>query len=95
MSTSPRDQLQTLDLAALSQVNGGTAAPATADSNDQIFTALSGILDSIKSLSSQPAAGGLSQQEMLLMMMIMQRNNQQAAAPAWGPWQGEPIVRYY
>lgn len=87
------DQLQTIDLAALSQVSGGAAAPAGA-TNDQILTALTGIIDSIKSLAGQPNAGGFNQQEMLMLMMIMNQRNQQAApAPAW--WNAEPIVRYY
>ena len=92
MSTSNRDQLQTVDLAALSQVSGGVVAP-TPTSNDQILTALTGILDSIKTLAGQPNAGGFNQQEMLMMMMLMNRNNQQAAAP--NPWTQEPIIRYY
>jgi hypothetical protein len=93
---STPNQLQTIDLAALSQVSGGTAGPATPTgaTNDQIITALSGILDSIKSLAGQPNAGGFNQQEMLMMMMIMNQRNQQQAASPW-PWTQEPIVRYY
>ncbi len=94
---SNSDQLQTIDLAALAQVSGGAvAAPATGD--DAIFTALSGILDSIQSLAGQQNnGGGFNQSEMLMMMMIMQRNQQQqpvtvAASP---PWQADPIIRYY
>ena len=89
------DQLQTIDLAALAQVSGGAvAAPSTG--NDEIFTALSGILESIQSIAGQRNSGGFNQQEMLMLMMVMQRNQQQqvtvAASP---PWQADPIIRYY
>lgn len=92
-------ELQTIDPAALAQVSGGaTSAPASA-SNDQVLTALNGILDSIQSLTKQQGSGGgLNQQEMLMLLLIMQQRNQQqvAVAPAspW-PWGQEPIIRYY
>ena len=96
---SKSDQLQTIDPAALAQVSGGTTASPPTSSNDQVLTALTGILNSLQSLATQkPSSGGFSQQEMMLMMMVMaQRNQQQAAVAAtssW-PWSQEPIVRYY
>jgi len=95
--TAPRDQLQTIDPTALAQVSGGAAT--TTSSNDQVLTALTGILDSLQSLASQRTnGGGFNQQEMLMLMMMMQQRNQQqaavAATSAW-PWSQEPIVRYY
>jgi hypothetical protein len=94
-------ELQTIDTAALAQVSGGVAQvpPTTAD---PILTALTGILDSLKTLSQQNTGGGggFNQQEMLMFMMMMQQRNQQAAAAAaaasagaW--WNQQPIVRYY
>jgi hypothetical protein len=95
---SNKHQLQTIDPAALAQVSGGTTTTTSA-SNDQVLTALTGILDSLQSLASQRTnGGGFSQQEMMLMMMVMAQRNQQqaavAATSAW-PWSQEPIVRYY
>jgi hypothetical protein len=94
-----QDQLQTIDPTALTQVSGGAAAaPATSTNNDQILTALNGILDSIHSLGNQSNHCGCNPQEMLLLMMIMQQHNQQPASVAatgtW-PWSPEPIIRYY
>ena len=94
-------ELQTIDSAALAQVSGGVAQvpPTTAD---PILTALTDILDSLKTLSQQNTGGGggFNQQEMLMFMMMMQQRNQQAAAAAaaasagaW--WNQKPIVRYY
>jgi hypothetical protein len=91
---SNREQLQTIDPAALAQVSGGAAAPAS--NNEQVLTALTGILESIQSLATQPSRG-FSQQEMMLLMMMMQQRNQQqlAAVSGWSAWSQEPIVRYY
>lgn len=94
-------ELQTIDTAALAQVSGGVAQvpPTTAD---PILTALTDILDSLKTLSQQnTGGGGFNQQEMLMFVMMMQQRNQQAAANAaaaasagaW--WNQKPIVRYY
>lgn len=94
---SNKDQLQTIDPAALAQVSGG-AATTTSTGSDQVLTALTGILDSIHSLANQNNRGGFNQQEMLMLMMIMQQRNQQraaVAAPSPWPWSQEPIVRYY
>ena len=94
---SNKNQLQTIDPAALAQVSGGTAAPATTSStsSDQVLTALTGILDSIHSLATHNS-GGFNPQEMLMFMMVMQqRNQQQVVAAATSPWAQQPIVRYY
>ena len=90
--------LQTIDLAALAQVSGGTSTASSSGSTDQVLTALTGILSSIQSIaSSKQSGGGFNQQEMLMMMMVMQQRNQQqaaAASTAWS-WSQDPIVRYY
>jgi hypothetical protein len=93
-----RDELQTIDPAALAQVSGGAATtPTPTTTNDQLLTALTGILDSIQSLAKQNTGGGFNQQEMFLLMMMMQQRNQQAAAAAaaYSSWSQEPIIRYY
>jgi hypothetical protein len=93
-----REELQTIDPAALAQVSGGAAPAPTANAtNEQLVTALTGILDSIQSLSGNRSSG-FNQQEMLLFMMVMQQRNQQAAAAAastWSSWSQQPIIRYY
>ena len=95
-----KQELQTIDPAALAQVSGGTTVTptATATSGDQVLTALTGILSSIQSLAQQQNnGGGFNQQEMLMLMMIMQQRNQQqvavASANPWG-WGQTPIVYY-
>ncbi len=88
-------QLQTIDLAALAQVSGGVAAPA-ATSNEDIITALSGILDSIHSIAGQQnTRGGFNQQEMFMLMMLMRNQQQQQPVAYSPPWATEPIIRYY
>jgi hypothetical protein len=94
-NTNSNEQLQTIDPAALAQVSGGTTATATATSADQVMTALTGILESIQSLASQPNSSGFNQQEMMMLMMMMQQRNQQQAAAASWSWSQDPIVRYY
>jgi hypothetical protein len=95
----PKQELPTIDPAALAQVSGGATATTTASGNDQVLTALTGILNSIQSIATQQngGGGGFNQQEMLMLMMIMQQRNQQvvAAADPWGPWGQQPIIRYY
>lgn len=93
--SKPTQGLQTIDPAALAQVSGGTTvSTSTTTSNDQILTALNGILTSIQGLA-QPNTGGFNQQEMLMLMMIMQqRNQQQVVANPWGGW-GQPGIYYY
>jgi hypothetical protein len=93
-------ELQTIDTAALAQVSGGVVAPVPPTTADPVLTALTGILDLLKTLSQQNTGGGggFNQQEMLMFMMMMQQRNQQAAAAAasagaW--WNQQPIVHYY
>lgn len=97
---SNHDELQTIDPAALAQVSGGVGQTPPTNVNDSLVTALTGILDSLQSLSTQRSGSGFNQQEMLLLMMMMQQRNQQqaaaaaAAAASWS-WNQQPIVRYY
>lgn len=94
------NELPTIDPAALARVSGGTTvATATATSstsNDQILTALSGILSSIQNLS-HPQQGGLNQTEMLMLLMVMQQRNQQlaVASAATSPWGWTQPPYYY
>jgi len=92
-------ELQTIDPAALARVSGAATATATAPTtsgDDQILTALTGILSSIQSIAQQQnSGGGFNQQEMLMFMMIMQQRNQQVAVAAADPWGQQPIIRYY
>lgn len=95
-----KQDLETIDPAALARVSGGATATATTSTDDQLLTALGGILDSIKSIATQNNNGGINPQEMLLFMMMLQQRNQQdaaAAAALGGTYLGppQPIVRYY
>src|SRR4029079_11366901 len=98
---SKPDELQTIDTAALAQVSGGVAQVPPTTTTDPVLSALTDILDSLKTLTQQGSSGGgLNQQEMLMMFMMMQQRTQQAAAAAaaasagaW--WNQQPIVRYY
>jgi hypothetical protein len=90
---TPPPALQTIDPAALAQVSGGTVTGTT---DDQVMTALTGILSSIQQLGQQNhSALGMNPTEMMMFMMVMeQRNAQSVAAVAGGyPW-GQPIVYY-
>jgi hypothetical protein len=92
-----QNQLQTIDPTALAQVSGG-AATTTSTSNDQVLTALTGVLDSLQSLAHQNTSSGFNTHEMLMLMMVMQQRNQQQVAVAATtplPWGQEPIIRYY
>ena len=97
---SKPDELQTIDTAALAQVSGGVAQVPPTTTVDPVLSALTDILDSLKTLTQQNTGGGFNQQEMLMLMIMMQQRNQQqaaaaaaAAAGAW--WNQQPIVRYY
>jgi hypothetical protein len=94
--SKPTQGLQTIDPAALAQVSGGTTVSTSTASNDQILTALNGILTSIQGLTQQQSPGGFNQQEMLMLMMIMQQRNQQVVATSspWGGW-GQPPIYFY
>lgn len=95
------NELPTIDAAALAQVSGGTTVTPTATTtttgNDQILTALNGILTSIQNLGQNQNNGGLNQTEMLMLFMIMEQRNQQggfgAGTSPWG-W-GQPPIVYY
>jgi hypothetical protein len=93
ITMSNRD-FQTIDPTALAQVSGGATATPTTSTDDQLITALTGILDTLKSIN-QPSSGGFNQQEMLLLMMMMQQRNQQASLAATSSWYQEPIIRWY
>ncbi|HET9626009.1 MAG TPA: hypothetical protein VFP84_31830 [Kofleriaceae bacterium] len=91
----PLQPLQTIDPTALAHVSGGAVTSTATTSNDQLATALTGILNSIQSLGQQRQGGfGLNPTEMLMFMMVMQQRNEQNVAAATGyPW-GQPIVYY-
>jgi hypothetical protein len=76
-----QDQLQTIDPTQLSNVSGGAKREASSSGDDALMTALTGILDSIKSLAGQNQ-GGMSSQDMMLMMMMMQNRNAPVVAAA-------------
>jgi hypothetical protein len=93
---STKDELPSIDLTALSQVTGGARATATSGSgDDQVLTALTGILDTLTS-TSKCSSGGFNQQEMFLLMMLMQQRSQhQVAIAAPTSWPPQPVIRYY
>lgn len=91
--SKPSQELQTIDPAALAQVSGGTTVTTSSATNDQILTALNGILTSIQGLG-QPSSGGFNQAEMLMLMMIMQQRNGQVVS-AGSPWGWGPPPFYY
>ena len=69
---SKKEELQTIDPAALAKVSGGvTASSSAGSSNDAVMTALTGVLDSLKSLSTQQSQGSMNPMEMMMMMMMM------------------------
>lgn len=86
--------LQTIDPTALANVSGGARAGRTPSSgggaggggggDEALIGALTGILDSLSSLASQPQRGFNAQEMMLFMMMMQQRGGavQVAAQPA-------------
>ena len=76
---------QTIDPAALDRVSGGAAA-ASSD-NEAVLSALTGILDSIKSISSSQQQGGFGATEMMMFMMMLQnRGPQVVQAPPSQPF---------
>ena len=86
---SKPQELQTIDTAALAQVSGGVAQVPPTTSTDPLLTALSDILDSLKTLGQQNTGGGINQQEMLMFMMLSQKNQQSA------PVAVVPAARYW
>jgi hypothetical protein len=91
-----KQELQTIDPAALAQVSAGTTVTTSSASSDQILTALNGILTSIQGMAQPNNGGGFNQQEMMMLMMIMQQRNQQQVVSAGSPWGwGQPPIYYY
>jgi len=84
MSKPRNDELQTIDPTALSQVAGGAKASSGGGDDAAVMTALTGILDSLKSIATPQNNGFGAQEAMIFMMMMQQRNAGQvvAAAPA-------------
>jgi O-acetylhomoserine/O-acetylserine sulfhydrylase-like pyridoxal-dependent enzyme len=80
MSKKQPEPLQTIDPTALAQVSGGAGAPAASSGNEAVMTALTGILDSIKSLAGSQSQGGFGPTEMMLMMMMMQQGHGRGGA---------------
>ena len=72
MSTKP---LETIDPTALTQVSGGASRETSSGSSDAVTAALSGILDSLSSLSKSNQNSGLGMNEMMMFMMMMQQRN--------------------
>ena len=98
MSKKKQEELPTIDPTALAQVSGGAAAPASAGNNDAVMTALTGVLDSLKSLAGSQQQSGFGPQEMMLMMMMMgNRSNSgaQVAAPQPNNWTYDAANGYW
>jgi hypothetical protein len=84
----PKD-LQTIDPTALAQVSGGASREASSGSSgDAVTAALTGILDSLSSLSKSNQSSGFGANEMMLFMMMMQQRNssQVVASPQPANW---------
>lgn len=73
MSKPKTEQLQTIDPSVLAGIAGGKAASSERD--PAVMTALTGILDSLSSLSKSNGSSGFGAQEMMLFMMMMQQRN--------------------
>src|SRR5205809_194370 len=85
MSKPTKDEpteLQTIDLAALATVSGGTSGSA----DPAVMQALTGVLDSLKSLGQNNQQSGMDPTMMMMMMMMMGGHHSAAppvvAAPA-------------
>ena len=91
---SQKDDFQTIDPNALTNVSGGTTTTSGGSSDDQLMTALSGILDSVQQLG-QNNQNQIGMPEMMMMMMMMSRNNQSSAAAAAPPWAYPLGYSYY
>ena len=78
--------LETIDPTALAQVSGGASREASSSGgNDAVMTALTGILDSLSSLSKNQSSGFGTNEMMLMMMMMSQRNQGQVVAASPQP----------
>jgi hypothetical protein len=84
--TPPADPFQSIDPTALGTVSGGAGA------NAEVMTALTGILDSVKSLASSQQSSGFDPTTMMMMMMMMgQRNAGPVVAQPANPYAGYTI----
>ena len=80
---SKKTQLQTIDPTALDKVSGGASRSSSSGGDDTAITAaLTGILDSISSLSRGNQQSGFGMNEMMMFMMMMNRGNQQQVVAA-------------
>ncbi len=82
----PIAALQTIDPTALAQVSGGAGTSST---DQAVMTALTGVLDSLKSLATQNQGGGFGPTEMMMFMMMMQGrggSGAQVVAPQPNNW---------
>jgi len=68
--SNKEEPLQTLDLAALSTVTGGTTT-----TDQDLMTALSSIVTSLQGLGTQQSSS-MNPQTMMMMMMMMEQRNQ-------------------
>src|SRR5687768_11436461 len=95
--SKPEDTLETIDPTALTHVAGGARGASSAgDDSSAVTLALTGILDSIKSLASQQNNSSFGAPEMMLMMMMMQRGGGQvAAAPQPTNWTWDATGGYW
>jgi hypothetical protein len=82
----PADPFQSIDPAALGTVSGGAGA-----GNAEVMGALSGILDSVKSLATQQNSGGMDPMMMMMMMMMMGGGN---SGPAPAQQSANPYAGY-
>ena len=75
--------LETIDPAALAQVSGGASRETSSSGgSDAVMTALTGILDSLSSLSKNQSSGFGTNEMMMFMMLMQQRNQPQVVAAA-------------
>ena len=81
MSKPTKDEpteLQTIDPTALATVSGG----ASGGTDPAVMQALTGVLDSLKSLGQNQQQSGFGSMEMMMMMMMMGGRNSAPAAAA-------------
>ena len=85
--TPEADPFQSIDPEALGAVSGGAGS-----GNAEVMTALTGILDSIKSIAGSQQSSGMDPTTMMMMMMMMGNRSQApvVAAPA-NPYAGYTI----
>jgi hypothetical protein len=89
---SQKDQFQTIDPTALATVAGGTGqSPTTGTTDDQVLSALTGILNSLQTMQN---GGNNNQQfgvpEMMMLFTIMRNQQQNNTVVAANPYGGYP-----